>query len=403
MIPEALEDALAATACSGEQGEQVVGPGGAGRITLDGRELINMASCDYLGFAHHPEVLLAAHNALGEWGLGMAAGRILSGTTTLHRELEQRLASWVGCDDAVLYATCWTANAAVLGGLATFGRREGRSLAVFSDRLNHASIIDGIRGQRADVAHLGLFDHLGDLDDLRRGVASAPARAIPVIITDGVFSMEGDQAPLSALRGLAEQFDALLIVDDSHGTGVVGALGRGTTEAQDLLGRVDVITGTLGKALGGAIGGFVAGPNRLTTALRAVSRPYTFSTNPPPSVIAAAIAALDLLAGPATPLPTLHARVHHLRTGIEALGMQALPGDHPIVPVVVGAEDAARTMSADMISHGVFATALTFPVVPRGHARLRLQVSAAHSEPDLDRVLTALSGAHRPPRMRTAS
>jgi glycine C-acetyltransferase len=291
----------------------------------------------------------------------------------------------------------------VLGGLATFARRGGRSLAVFSDRLNHASIIDGIRGQRADVAHLGLFDHRSDLDDLRQGLASAPVQAIPVIITDGVFSMEGDQAPLSALRKLAEQFGALLIVDDSHGTGVVGARGRGTAEAQDLLGRVDVITGTLGKALGGAIGGFVAGPERLTAALRAVSRPYTFSTSPPPSVVAAALAALDVLAGPATPLPTLRARVHHLRTGIAALGLPALPGDHPIVPLVVGDETIARAMSADMISQGVFATALTFPVVPRGHARLRLQVSATNAEEVLDRVLAGLSDAHRSSGMRSAS
>ncbi|MGI5127937.1 aminotransferase class I/II-fold pyridoxal phosphate-dependent enzyme [Pseudonocardia sp. CA-107938] len=391
MIRAALDEALAAHA----RREEVVGAGRPGRVARGGRELVNMASCDYLGLARHPDVLRAAHAALDEWGLGAGAGRVLSGTTAMHRELEQRLAQWVGAQDAVLHPSCWTANAGVLGVVSGLARRDGRPLALFSDRLNHASIIDGIRAQRAAV-DLTLYDHDDDHAVLRRGLAAAPADSTRVIITDGVFSMEGDQAALPLLTDLADEHEALLIVDDSHGTGVVGPQGRGTAEAQGVLGDVDVVTGTLGKALGGAIGGFVAGPHHLTNAVRALSRPYTFSNNPPPSVVAGALAALDVLAGPDSPLPVLRDRTRRLRAGIAELGLPTFPGEHPIVPIVVGDETAAATVSTTLIDAGIFAPALTYPIVPRGEARLRLQVSAAHDDADIDTALTAIADSAPP-------
>lgn len=393
MIPSVLEKAAASLAPgpgirAGEPTIEAVAPG---EVRVGGRKMINMACCDYLGFARDPRVLDASRVALEEWGLGSAAGRVLSGTTMLHRELEQRLAAWVGCDDAVLHGSCWTANAAVFGALATLAQRAGTTMAVFSDRLNHASIIDATRAQRQTVSRLGLYDHGDDLDDLRDQLGGLEDGAVKVIVTDGVFSMEGDEAPLEVLCKLAETFDALLVVDDSHATGVTGPTGRGTAEAKDLLGRIGIITGTLGKALGGAIGGFVAGPEPLMAALRTMSRPYTFSNNPPPVVVAGALAALDILQSGDEPLATLRARARRLRGGIARLGLTTHPGKHPIVPVIVGGEDHARVTSEALAAAGVFATALTFPIVPRGEARLRLQVSAAHSDEDIDHVLDSLT------------
>lgn len=397
MIPAALADAAAKLVADPnvrrlEPPVQAMAPG---ELRTDDRRMINMASCDYLGLARDLRVIAAAHAALDSWGLGTAATRILTGTTTLHRELEQRLAAWVGCEDAVLHGSCWTANAAVFGTLTALAHQAQTTIAVFSDRLNHASIIDGIRAQRQTVMHLGLYRH-EDLEDLRRQLTAHSDSAAKVIVTDGVFSMEGGQAPLEALTELAEQFDALLVVDDSHATGVVGATGRGTAQAQHVLGHVDVVTGTLGKALGGAIGGFVAGPESFTTALRATSRPYVFSNNPPPAVVAGTLAALDIIATSDQPLHTLRARVRQLRAGVRRLGLQTYPGDHPIVPVILGDDARTHAASRRLADAGVFATALTFPIVPRGEARLRLQVSAAHSTAAIDRVLHALADSGAP-------
>ncbi|MGA6165007.1 aminotransferase class I/II-fold pyridoxal phosphate-dependent enzyme [Amycolatopsis magusensis] len=363
---------------------------GPGRVQVDDRALVNLASCDYLGLSGDPRVLAAAHQALDRWGLGSAAGRTLSGNTTLHRELEHRLAAWVGCEDAVLHGSCWSANAAVFGTLAALDAQTGSATAVFSDRLNHASIIDAIRTQRRNPSGLILYDH-DDVDGLRRGLAEAADEHAKVIVTDGVFSMEGDQAPLAELCALAEEFGALLVVDDSHGTGVVGATGRGSAEAQGVLGRVDVLTGTLGKALGGAIGGFVAGSASFTAALRKHSRPYLFSNNPPPAVVAGALAALDVLENDAEPLAVLRARVRQLRDGVARLRVTTYEGDHPIVPIILGEEDRAAAVSTALLDEGFFTTPLRFPVVPRGTARLRLQVSAAHSATAIDQLLGALA------------
>jgi len=393
VIPSTLEKAVAsvATEWTARSSETVIEAVAPGEVRVAGRAMINKSCCDYLGFARDPRVVDASRAALDEWGLGSAAGRLLSGTTTLHRELEHRLADWVGCDDAVLHGSCWTANGAIFGALAALAQQAGTSMAVLSDRLNHASIIDAIRAQHRTVSRLGLYGREENLVDLRNQLSNLPKNVVKVIVTDGVFSMEGDQARLDVLCDVAQEFDALLIVDDSHATGVTGATGRGTAEAQGVLGQVDVITGTLGKALGGAIGGFVAGNMQLMAALRATSRPYTFSNNPPAMVVAGALEALRILKSGNEPLTTLRARVHQLRSGVTRLGLNTHSGEHPIVPVIIGNEDSARATSEVFFAAGVFATAQIFPIVPCGEARIRLQVSAAHSEADIDHVLESLS------------
>jgi glycine C-acetyltransferase len=390
VIPLALGERLVDRAIGAEA--PVVEAAAPGMVEVGGREMVNMASNDYLGLARDPRVIAAAHAALEDWGLGSAAGRVLSGNTAPHRDLERALAAWVGSSDAALFGSCWTANAAIFAVLGELAAEASSTLAVFSDRLNHASIIDAIRAQRRTISRVGVFDHDETLDGLREQLGTAAGGdAVRVIVTDGVFSMEGDEAPLNALADLAEEFDALLIVDDSHGTGVVGATGRGTSEAQNAIGRIDVVTGTLGKALGGAIGGFVAGPERLMQLLRTTARPFVFSNNPPSTVVAGALKALELLAQDRELLDTLRARVRRLRDGIVGLGLRTVPGEHPIVPVLLGDEDVARAASARLADAGVFATALTFPIVPRDEARLRLQVSGAHSEDAIDQVLNALA------------
>ncbi|MTD58916.1 aminotransferase class I/II-fold pyridoxal phosphate-dependent enzyme [Amycolatopsis pithecellobii] len=392
MIPSVISDHIA-RAPTGPP--LVVESAGRGRVRLDSAELINMASCDYLGFARDPRVTGAAIAAIGEWGLGMAATRVLSGSTAPHRTLEHRLARWVGTGDSVLYGSCWTANAAVFEVLATLARQAGRTLAVFSDRLNHASIIDGISAQRKAVSELTRYDH-DDHAVLVDALGRAPADALKIVVTDGVFSMEGDQAPLSRLVELTSAHDALLVVDDSHGIGVLGETGRGTAEAQGALGQIDIITGTLGKALGGASGGFVATTPDLVTTMRATARPFIFSNNPPTPVVAGALAALDILADDPRPLADLRARIGGLREGITRLGLPTVPGEHPIVPVLIGDDVAAHDAARHLRRHQVFATALSHPVVPRGEARLRLQVSVNHSPQDIAEVVEALAGWRRP-------
>jgi glycine C-acetyltransferase len=392
MIPAALTAAAQTAGPQPRPGGVIIDAARPGQVTVDGRVLINLASCDYLGFAHDQRITQAAHDALREWGLGMAATRVLSGTTAVHRELERQLAAWVGCDDAVLHGSCWAANAAVFGTLTTLAGQAGAHLVIYSDQLNHASIIDGIRAHRGSAATLRIYPHDAP-GTLRHQLEQDHDRAGPmvaVIVTDGVFSMEGDQAPLTTLAQLAGQHSALLVVDDSHGTGVAGATGRGTAQAQNLLGAVDVITGTLGKALGGASGGFVAGPRNLMAALRAMSRPYIFSNNPPVLVAAAALAALDVLRTDRTPLQTLRARVTQLRDGITEQGLPSHPGQHPIVPIIIGDETATVQMSRTFHDHGLLATPLAFPIVPRGQARLRIQISAAHPAETIEKILHIL-------------
>lgn len=389
MIPAALQSAAGTVVPADPPLIQGAGPGA---VDLGGHRYVNLAACDYLGLARHPQVLGAAVEALRTWGLGAAATRVLSGSTEKHRELERRLAGFVGCEDAVLHSSCWSANAGVFGTLAELAKRSGSSLAIFSDGLNHASLIDGIRTIRPQVSRLETFDHEDGVDGLRALLEQHDdERAARVIVTDGVFSMEGDHAPLQRLVSLASEFEAVLIVDDSHGTGVLGDHGRGTMEAEGVLGEVDVVTGTLGKALGGAGGGFVAASSDFATAVRGLSRPYTFSNNPPYSVVAAALAALDLLETDDSPLAALRDRTRRLRSGLAQIGLETVGGEHAIVPLILGDEDRTAAVAASLQARRVYATPMVFPIVGRGEARIRMQVSAAHREADIDQVLHALT------------
>lgn len=398
MIPAALQTVLDRTRTPGATATRASVVDAAkthGHVVVEGADQVNMASNDYLGLARDPRVVQAAQDALQTWGLGSAATRVLSGTTSLHRELEERLAGWVGADAALLYGSCWTANAAVFEVLAGLAAEADNTLAVFSDRDNHASIIDAVQGQRRRVSLLETYDH-HDLTELAASLAARPVDTTCVIVTDGVFSMEGDQAPLSALLELADAHQSLLVVDDSHGVGVTGPSGRGTAQAQGVLGHVDIVTGTLGKALGGAIGGFAAASSAVGALLRERSRPYVFSNNPPTPVVAGALAALDVLSEDPVPLDTLHVRTRHLRDGLARLGLATVLSDHPIVPVLVGDEKLARRAGQELRRHGVLAAALGFPIVPHGQARLRLQASAAHTRRDIDHVLHALQECDLP-------
>ncbi|MEU8225056.1 aminotransferase class I/II-fold pyridoxal phosphate-dependent enzyme [Kribbella sp. NPDC048915] len=387
MIPAVLAAAVAG--CTPATPPLVTGAG-PGTVHLDGRRFVNLASCDYLGLARHPRVLAAARQALTQWGLGSAATRVLSGGTELHRRLEHRLGRFVGCEDAVLHGSCWNANAAVFGTLAELARRSDTTLAVFSDRLNHASIIDAIRTVRPEVSHLSTYEHADGIDDLRDQLERHAPGAVRVIVTDGVFSMEGDQAPMRRLVDLSREYEAVLVVDDSHGTGVLGAGGRGTMEAQGVLGAVDVVTSTLGKALGGASGGFVAASKQFSAAVRSLSRPYVFSNNPPYAVVAAALAALDVLETEDV-LTLLGERVRQLRAGLAGLGFPILGDDHPIVPLILGDDQRAVAASNELRRQQIYVTPMTFPIVERGRARIRLQVSAAHTADDIAQVVGALA------------
>jgi glycine C-acetyltransferase len=344
-------------------------------VDVEGRgELLNLCANNYLGLAGHPAMVEAAHAALDRWGYGMASVRFICGTQSLHRELEERLSEFLGTEDTILFSSCFDAN----GGLfeALLDDRD----AVISDQLNHASIIDGIRlckARRLRYAN-------GDMDELEaRLVESADARH-RLIATDGVFSMDGYLAQLDRICELAERHDALVMVDDSHAVGVVGPGGRGTHEHHGVVERVDVITGTLGKAIGGASGGYVSGRREIVELLRQRSRPYLFSNSVAPPVVGASLRALDLIETSHELRDRLRQNTAHFRARMTELGFDLLPGEHPIVPVMVGDEKDAARLGAKLVELGVYAVSFSFPVVPRGTARIRTQMSAAHSIEDLD-------------------
>jgi glycine C-acetyltransferase len=353
---------------------EITTPQGA-HVDVTGRgELLNLCANNYLGLANHPAILEAAHEALDRWGYGMASVRFICGTQALHRELEERLSEFLGTDDTILYSSCFDAN----GGL--FEALLGEEDAVISDQLNHASIIDGIRlckARRLRYAN-------GDMDELEARLDEAGAARHRLIATDGVFSMDGYLAQLDRICELAERHDALVMVDDSHAVGVVGPGGRGTPEHHGVVERVDILTGTLGKAIGGASGGYVSGRREVVELLRQRSRPYLFSNSVAPPVVAASVRALELIQTSAELRDRLRENTAHFRTRMTALGFDVLPGEHPIVPVMIGDEVAAAAFSARLVDLGVYAVSFSFPVVPRGTARIRTQMSAAHSIEDLD-------------------
>ena len=351
-------------------------------ITTAKVEALNFCANNYLGLANHPTVVAAASEALQEWGFGMASVRFICGTQTLHTELEAKLSAFLGTEATILYSSCFDANGGVFETL--FGAED----AVISDELNHASLIDGIRLSKAQR----LRYKNADMADLEAQLISAAGARRRVIVTDGVFSMDGSFAPLDRICDLAEQHDALVMVDDSHAVGFVGKGGRGTPELYDVMDRVDIITGTLGKALGGASGGYVSAHQEIVDLLRQRSRPYLFSNAVAPAVVAGSMAAIELAARSSERREALTRNTALFRALMTDAGFDLRPGTHPITPVMFPGEDGARTAAAiadAMLADGIYVIAFSYPVVPKGKARIRVQLSAAHSEDDVRRCVDA--------------
>ncbi|HWQ33643.1 MAG TPA: glycine C-acetyltransferase [Blastocatellia bacterium] len=370
-----------------------------GRVKVGGRDVVMLASNNYLGLANHPRVKEAAHRGLDEWGFGMSSVRFLCGTEPIHLELEDRIARFVGCEAAILHSSCFAANEAFFTALYAndFGQTDYTDV-IYSDQYNHASIIDGVRLCRAVAKNtVSRLYRNRDVAHLRQMLEEDREKnyRIKVIATDGVFSMEGHLAPLPELVQLAREFGALLFVDESHASGVLGKTGRGTPEELGVHGQIDVITGTFGKALGGASGGFIAGRRELIEFMRQKSRPYTFSNTVPPAVVTASIAALDLIEGDPSIVDRLHENTAYFRREIVRAGFRILEGTHPIVPVMLGEAALAQEMSRELLGEGVYIKGLWYPVVPKGEARLRAQISAALTREDLDQAIEAFNTAGR--------
>jgi glycine C-acetyltransferase len=352
----------------------------------DGREVLNLCANNYLGLADHPEVLAAAREGLERWGFGLASVRFICGTQEIHKQLEQRLSAFLGTADTILYSSCFDANAGL------FETRLGPDDAVVSDALNHASIIDGIRLCKARR----LRYRNGDMEELERCLREAAGARRVLIATDGVFSMDGYVARLGEICDLADRYGALVMVDDSHAVGVMGPKGRGTPELHNVVDRVDIVTGTLGKALGGASGGYASGRREIVELLRQRSRPYLFSNSIAPPIVAASLKVLDLLEADTDLLERLRFNTSRFRGRLVELGLDVLPGDHPIVPIMFGEAPVANSVADRLLAAGVYVIAFSYPVVPHGAARIRTQVSAAHTADDLERAAAAFAGALDP-------
>lgn len=363
--------------------ERLISSAQGAHVTVAGRDLINLCANNYLGLANHPALIAAASGAMFDHGYGMASVRFICGTQGLHRALEARLAQFLGHDDAILFAACFDAN----GGL--FEALLGESDAVISDALNHASIIDGIRLSKARRYRYGNGD-MADLEAQLQAARAEGARYV-MIATDGVFSMDGTLAKLPEITALAAQYGALVMVDDCHATGFMGPQGRGMAAHFGV--TVDIVTGTLGKALGGALGGYVAGPQAVIDLLRQRARPYLFSNALPPAVVAAGLAALDLVEGADDLRARLFANAAYWRAGLSDAGFTLLPGAHPIIPVMLGEARLAQDMAQALFARGVYVAGFFYPVVAKGRARIRTQMNAALTEVDLDFALDAFRAA----------
>ncbi|MDQ2890672.1 MAG: glycine C-acetyltransferase [Gemmatimonadota bacterium] len=359
-------------------------------VKMEGRgDVLILSSNNYLGLCDEPDVVSAGVHALEKYGAGTGSVRFICGTFTIHRELEHALASLVGTESSLSYVSCWNANEGLTASIA----QEGD--LVLSDALNHASIIDSLRlAKSITKCATGVYAH-SDMDDLRAKLQAASSARRRIIWTDGVFSMEGSIAKLPDILQIARDHDAIVVMDDSHATGVLGKTGRGTAEHFGVLGEVDVITSTLGKALGGAAGGFVAGPAALCDMLTQRSRPQLFSNALPPTVAASSLASVNFLTGHPERVETLRENARYFRGRIEEVGFRPLPGETPIVPIIVGETSAAIGMSDMLLAQGVFVTGFGFPVVPKGEARIRCQISAAHSRDDLDNAVAAITSVGR--------
>ena len=354
--------------------ERVIDTPQAARVGV-GREapVLNLCANNYLGLADHPDVIAAAHDALDEWGYGLASVRFICGTQKIHKQLEEKLTDFLCTEDTILYTSCFDAN----GGL--FETLLGPDDAVISDELNHASIIDGVRLCKAKRFRY----KNNDMADLEAQLAEAKGARRILIVTDGVFSMDGYLANLPAMCDLAEEHKALVMVDDSHAVGFMGAHGRGTHEHHDVMGRIDIITGTLGKALGGASGGYTSGRAEIIEYLRQRSRPYLFSNTVAPSIVAGSIKAIDLLNQSTELRDRLEANTKFFREQMAGTGFEILPGEHPIAPIMLGDASLAAKVADAMLEKGVYVIGFSYPVVPQGKARIRTQISAAHTQEDL--------------------
>lgn len=357
----------------------IVTPQGASVTLEDGKEVIIMCANNYLGLSSHPEIIEAAKKHLDSHGFGMSSVRFICGTQDIHKELEQKIARFLGTEDTILYAACFDANGGVFEPILT------AEDAIISDALNHASIIDGVRlckAQRYRFAH-------SDMNDLEEKLKEAQAQRFKIIVTDGVFSMDGDIAKLDQICDLAEKHQALVMIDDCHATGFIGKTGRGTAEYCNVLGRVDIITGTLGKALGGSMGGFTSGKKEIIELLRQRSRPYLFSNSLSPIITGASLKVLDMLSHSTALRDQLEENTLYFKKGIKSMGFDIKPGDSPIVPIMLYDAPLAQKFADQLLNEGVYAVGFFYPVVPKGQARIRTQLSAAHTKEHLDKALNA--------------
>jgi glycine C-acetyltransferase len=362
-----------------------------GVVRAHGRKVVMLASNNYVGLSNHPAVRKAAIRGIKEYGYGVASVRFICGTQDIHLKLEKRISKFLGTEDTILFSSCWAANEAFFASLTNekLGLESYKDV-IYSDRLNHASIIDGQRLCRAETADRKIYKH-ADVGDLTRQLQEDAQKEyrLRIIATDGVFSMEGDLAPLDRLVDVARKHNAILFVDDSHAVGVCGRTGRGTPEAKGVHGKIDVLSGTLGKALGGAAGGYLSGKRELISYMRQKARTYIFSNSLPPPIVYGAMAAFDLLMKDTSIVKRLRKNTAYFRKKIVELGFTILEGDHPIVPIMLGEAAVAQDMSNELLKAGVYIKGLWFPVVPKGEARLRAQISAALRTKDIDRALAA--------------
>jgi glycine C-acetyltransferase len=355
--------------------ERVIGTAQGAHVNVPAREgVLNLCANNYLGLANHPEMVKAAHEALDRWGYGLASVRFICGTQTVHKELERKLSAFLGMEDTILYSSCFDANAGL------FETLLDEQDAIISDELNHASIIDGVRLCKAQRFRY----RNGDMEDLALQLDRAKGARRRMIATDGVFSMDGYIAKLPEICDLAETHNAMVMVDDSHAVGFVGANGRGTHEHHEVMGRVDILTGTLGKALGGASGGYTSASREIVELLRQRSRPYLFSNSVAPPIVGASLKALDLIASSGELRSRLRDNTRFFREAIVKAGFEIRPGEHPIVPIMLGDAVLAAKMAEKLLERGVYVIGFSYPVVPKGQARIRAQMSAAHSRSDLE-------------------